>query len=172
MYDIWWSFQQSSLDTTVLRLNKKSKLSKFNAVEHNPPDLEHVALSGDDCCKVSPYRTESSTQQVKSPKTSSGKGEKLLQLGTDVSTGVEDDKVTNQYDESTNLESDFVVDYHVLEEGNKEVDGACESVYDQSMLLTQAFTQAATSQFMQQCMDSSTKNSKRGLFGPIWVKVD
>ena len=52
MYDIWWSFQQSSLDTTVLKLNKKSKLSKFNAVEHNPPHLEHVALFVDDCCEV------------------------------------------------------------------------------------------------------------------------
>ena len=156
------------LDTTVLRRNKKSKLSTFNAVKLNPPN----ALFADDFCEISPYRTESSTRQVKSPKTSSGKGEKLLQSGTDVSTGVDDGKVTNQYEENNNLESDvLVVEYHALEEDNKEVDGICESVYDQSMLFTQAFTQAATSQFMQQSMDSSTSNSKGGSFGPIETDV-
>lgn len=150
------------LDTTVFRRNKKSNLSTFNAVEQNPPDLEHVALFADDFCDISPYRTESSTRQVK----------KLLQSGTDVSTGVEDGKVTNQYKENNTLGSDVLaVEYHVLEEDNKEVDGTCESVYDQSMLFTQAFTQAATSQFMQQSMDSSTSNSKRGSFGPIETDV-
>ncbi len=94
-------------------------------------------------------------------------------LGTNVLTGIENSKVTNQYAKNNNLESDgLLVKYHLLEDENKHVDGTCESVYDQSMLFTQAFTQAVTSQFMQQCMDSSTKNSKRGLFGPIWVKVD
>ena len=154
------------LDTTVLRRNKKSNLSTFNAVEQNPPYSEH-ALFADDFCEISPYRTESSTRQVKSPKTSSGKGEKLLQSGTDVSTSVEDGKVTNQYELNNTLESDvLVVEYHVLEKDNKQVDGTCESVYDQSMLFTQAFMQAATSQFMQQSMDSSTSNSKGGSFGP------
>jgi hypothetical protein len=160
------------LDTTVLRRNKKSNLSTFNAVEQNPPDSEHVALFADDFCEISPYRTESSTRQVKSPKTSSGKGEKLLQSGTDVSTSVEHGKVTNQYELNNTLESDVLeVEYHVLEEDNKEVDETCESVYDQSMLFTQAFTQAATSQFMQQSMDSSTSNSKGGSFGPIETDV-
>jgi hypothetical protein len=160
------------LDTTVLRRNKKSNLSTFNAVEQNPPDSEHVALFADDFCEISPYRTESFTRQVKSPKTSSGKGEKFLQPGTDVSTSVKDGKVTNQYEENNTLESDvLVVEYHVLEEDNKEVDETCESVYDQSMLFTQAFTQAATSQFMQQSMDSSTSNSKGGSFGPIETDV-
>ncbi len=140
-------------------------MSKFNAVEHNSPDMEHDALFVDNCCEVSEYRSESSTDQVKSPKTSSAKREKLLQLESD-------GKVMNQYDENNNLESDgLVVEYHVLEEDNKDVDGTSESVYDQSILFTQAFTQAATSQFMQQSMDSSTSNSKGGSFWPTKADV-
>jgi hypothetical protein len=55
---------KAHLDTTVLRLNKKSKLSKFNAVEHNPPHLEHVALFVDDCCEVRALPSKSSPPKL------------------------------------------------------------------------------------------------------------
>ncbi|KAL3805540.1 hypothetical protein ACHAW5_005601 [Stephanodiscus triporus] len=158
---------------TASRHDKKSKSSKFNEFEHNQPELEHVALCVEEGCKAPPYRIESSIRKVGSLKTSNVKGEKLLRLGTDVSSRFESDKVTKQYDDSTNFETDGLeVEYHVPEGGNEDVDGTSESVISRRMLLTQAFTQAATSQYMEQSMDSSTENSKGGSFGPIEADAD
>jgi hypothetical protein len=69
-------------------------------------------------------------------------------------------KVTNHNDSNMELLG-LEVEYHV-EEDNEDDDATSVSVDHRSILFTQAITHAATSQYMQQSMDSSTANSMGG----------
>jgi hypothetical protein len=128
-----------------LRFNRK-KSFKVSEVRQKP---------------FSPYETESSARIDKSlVNARSGQGDKLLQLGMNIPSGVEVDKVTNHNDSNLELVG-LKIEYHV-EEDNEDDDAKSVRVDHRSTLFTQVITQAATSQYMQQSMDSSTANSMGG----------
>lgn len=78
-----------------------------------------------------------------------------LNGGNDVTSDV-----TNRHDSSINISSN--AGYTDL-----EVEYQSEDEHDGNLFFTQAFTKAATSQYMQQSMDSSTMNSNGGSYKPF-----
>jgi hypothetical protein len=84
-----------------------------------------------------------------------------LIVGNDVTSDVNGGNVNNRHDSSINISNAGYTDLEVEYQSEDEHDGSV-SVLDKSV-----FTQAATSQYMQQSMDSSTMNSNGGSYKPF-----